>query len=948
MILALACLLAQDLPRVPDGWTIEVVARAPELRHPSVVACAPDGRVFVAEDPMDISAPAHAALGRILCLHPDGRTTVYAEKLHAVFGMQYLEGSLYVLHNPKYTRFRDDGGGAGLDRTDLIRQTLPKPWDRDWNDHVPANFRLGLDGLFHLAVGDKGLFGAVGTDGSKAELRGGGILRMGPDATGLEVVAGGVRNILDVALNAEGDLFTYDNTDEHHWMGRLTHMVEGGFYGYPWDFHPRRPWTLWMMADFGGGAATGALCYEEDAWPEGWKGSLILADFGKRSVARVQVRREGATYALVSREEFVTNGPGNDNFRPVGIALSPDGRSLYVCDWNHPDTKKKVVVGRLLKVTAPGAAALRPAWWVPAASGRPFEAGDDELVRALSHPAWSVRLTAQRRLVDRKARDPLAALLADRAAPERARVHALWALHAQGALPAAAASDPSPVLARHAVRALGLRRTASPAALAHPDPAVRLEAAIALGRSGDPAHVPLLRSALKDEDAVARYAAWTALHRIGAWEATLVGLRDPDPRVREGTLLALRGATSKAVVDALAGDLADALSVEILSGLLRKDPPWDGSWWSSPYHPALGPRPRPTVDWEGTLRALEALRGALEAPSAEVRRAAVEALRRAEDRDSLPRLRARFAEEKDAGVRRAILETAGAFGDAASAGLVETALSDPALAAAAAKAAERLRLVGPLVALAGSGDLEGRKAALGALGALAAREAVPVLVAAFAKEETRFEAADALSRVPDLRALEAYAWGLAGANAGLRERCEKAVARLKKDHPDQAAKLPAPPPRSDPQRFFEHAVANRGDVERGRVLFEDPKGAACAKCHRVRGRGGEVGPDLSTIGSQFSRAELAESLLWPSRKVREGYGQERVRTRAGEVVAGAVKGESAEILVLMDAEGRRHEIRKADIEARQTSELSLMPEGLERGLRPAQLADLLEYLQFLK
>src|SRR5205823_3637927 len=75
------------LPRCPSNWRLEVVMRAPQLCHPSVVCCAPDGRVFVAEDPMDISAPkADMARGRILCLHPGGRASIFAEGLHAVFG----------------------------------------------------------------------------------------------------------------------------------------------------------------------------------------------------------------------------------------------------------------------------------------------------------------------------------------------------------------------------------------------------------------------------------------------------------------------------------------------------------------------------------------------------------------------------------------------------------------------------------------------------------------------------------------------------------------------------------------------------------------------------------------------------------------------------------------------------------------------------------------------
>ena len=204
-----------------------MVLRSPRLRHPSVVCCAPDGRVFVAEDPMDISTPkANLKQGRILCLHPDGRITTFADGLHAVFGMQYIDGKLFVLHNPKFSVFAD-GGDAGRDERILIECTNPNPW-ADWNDHVPANFRLAMDGYLYIAVGDKGVYGAVGRDGQRLELHGGGILRLRPDGTGLEVYCTGVRNILDVAIDAEDELFTYDNTDEHDWMSRLTHMVDGG------------------------------------------------------------------------------------------------------------------------------------------------------------------------------------------------------------------------------------------------------------------------------------------------------------------------------------------------------------------------------------------------------------------------------------------------------------------------------------------------------------------------------------------------------------------------------------------------------------------------------------------------------------------------------------------------------------------------------------------------
>src|SRR5881628_1996161 len=123
--LSLACALvlslrAAELPVPPLDWSIELIASAPQIKHPTVVCSAPDSRVFVAEDPMDISAPrADLTLGRIVCFHPSGTRNVFAEGLHAVFGMQYLEGKLYVLHNPKFSVF-DDGGNVGTNRSELI------------------------------------------------------------------------------------------------------------------------------------------------------------------------------------------------------------------------------------------------------------------------------------------------------------------------------------------------------------------------------------------------------------------------------------------------------------------------------------------------------------------------------------------------------------------------------------------------------------------------------------------------------------------------------------------------------------------------------------------------------------------------------------------------------------------------------------------------------------
>ena len=740
-------------PTPPPDWRMELVAQAPEVRHPSVVCVAPDGRVFVAEDPMDIStAHADAKEGRIICVHPDGRRTVFAEKLHAVFGMQYLEGKLYVLHNPHFSVFTDDNG-VGKDRTELIESLNPNPWALDWNDHVPANFRLAMDGYFYVAVGDKGIFGAVGRDGKRVDMRGGGVLRLRPDGTELEVYCTGVRNILEVALNNEDEIFTYDNTDEHDWMGRLTHMVDGGSYGYPYDFVPRRPYTLWMMHDFGGGAATGALCYNEDALPDEYHGNLFLGDFGKQQILRVRIARAGATYRVATHEEFFKNQPAD--FRPVGIAFGADGASLYICDWQHRDTKENVVVGRLWKATYTGAsrAKPKPAWYLAAAMGQPSEATKKDLIASLGHPSKNVRLAAQRELARRRESRLLVELVRDTSAAACSRWHAIWALDAidggksgRGAI-LAAVVDHDASVRRQAIRQLGNRRVreAAPTVITRlkdDDAGVRFQAAAALGRIADPAAVPALMAALGEKDIFARHAVFTALNRIGranrtAWAEIAKGLESDRPAVREGTEFALRTTYDAVLLDvliALAGepqrDLATReTALRLVSELHHKLPEWNGEWWA--YHPALGASPEKNEVWAGTPKIVASLRAVLDDAESRVRLLAVNGLRAAGNADSSPQLRRCLERETASEVRRAIIAALGQFKDAmfapALVHLLREAKPETATLSEAVRAAGQIggdELKSALLDLSASTavDVSVRVEAIGVLGQLKARD----------------------------------------------------------------------------------------------------------------------------------------------------------------------------------------------------------------------------------
>lgn len=1057
-----ASFAADPLPDPPPGWKIEVVATAPDIKHPSVVCAAPDGRVFVAEDPMDISAPAHASQGRIVCFHPDGRRSIFADNLYAIFGLQYLDGKIYVLHNPKFSVFADAGDRAGV-REDLIESTNPNPWALEWNDHVPANFQLAMDGFFYISVGDKGLYGAVGRDGKRVDLHGGGIVRIRPDGTDLEIFSSGTRNTLDVAMNEEDEIFTYDNTDEKQWMGRVTHMVDGGFYGYPYDFIPQRSYTLWMMADYGAGAATGTFAYNEDALPQEYHGNLFLADFGKKQVLRVKIARTAGTYDDVSHQEIFSNVP--PLFRPVGICPSTDGLSIYICDWQHLDVKESVTVGRLHKLTytGPSLAAAKPRWFIPAAQRGKFNATAAELIDALSHPARSVRMVAQRRLAHPENSGALRALLRDPSAPPRAKWHALWACDAIDSGQAARAE----ILAlsragelsvrRQAIRQLGTRKVAAgreplEQALGEPDPSLRLAAATALGRIASSASIPTLQGALVETNLFPRYAVFTALRRIGqadnaAWQPIARGLAHSAPAIREGTFFALREVYDASLARELveqtknkSSSHARKLALELLALIHHQTPAWKGEWWA--YHPVNLPPPARNIPWAGTALLRDALPAALRDPVKDVQVAALAATRALGDPMLGAEVRQLFSSSSDNQIKGAALETLAQIKDLEAIPLIKRVLesSDASLLPAAMRAANQLptpeysaelqriltrtnsspEFILPALELASalklkslapgleqytthkdepvrkmavaallasdqdralrhfdsllSSDVPVRKTVIQALATVSHPNKIRLLRRAAADRETRPEALTALAQQPALELLDLYLEALAETSAFVRESTRKALKELAapawpsikaalpklkptvtaelrhvyRDHPEMLSHIRAVAIAPEPADYLAFALANDGDAQKGSSMFRDEKGLACIKCHQVGGQGAQLGPDLTTVGAQFSPQELAESILFPSKSVREGYESYLVEMKDGESYSGLFKGETTGEVHLLDAQGNLHRLKLADIQARRKSELSLMPEGLHTALELQDFADLLAYLRSLK
>jgi len=151
-------------------------------------------------------------------------------------------------------------------------------------------------------------------------------------------------------------------------------------------------------------------------------------------------------------------------------------------------------------------------------------------------------------------------------------------------------------------------------------------------------------------------------------------------------------------------------------------------------------------------------------------------------------------------------------------------------------------------------------------------------------------------------------------------------------------------------------AAAAGDAARGETLFFGT--GRCASCHIVNGRGGRLGPELSTVGSARSRAYLVESIRQPARQLTENrvfgdsvtlkYDTVTAVTADGRTIVGVPMNEDTFTLQLMDTAERIHSLDKKTLKSMQHEKRSLMPVYDAARLPNGDLDDLVAYLQSLR
>jgi putative membrane-bound dehydrogenase-like protein len=617
----------RDTVKAPDGFDVSLFAAPPKVNYPVALAAAPTGELFVAVDEQG-SIGTKPGGGKVLrCVDKDGdgkvdEVTVFAKMDHPR-GLIYQDGWLWVLHSSFLSVYHDGGKGVA-DRSEVLVTGLTSDMvNRRGGDHATNGIRMGLDGWIYIAVGDYGPPEAKGKDGSKITMRGG-IARVRPDGTDLEVFATGLRNPFDIGIDPFMNLFTRDNDDNRPggWDIRVSHLMQSAYYGYSQHYANFPDEIMPPLGQFGGGSGVGNLYLQDERWPEKYRNVLLTGDWGRSEVYRHELHPHGPTFDL--KQEVFLRFP-----RPTGIDMDGSGR-LYVASWRGGEASTYVGpnVGFVARVTPRGLKA------------EPFpdlkQADLGRLIGLLCGPNRVARLHAQREILRRgqnpEATAALVKLASDGAAPLEGRVIAVFALKqldGKDSHPALLKLAEDAAVREFALRALtdrrkeldGLDTKPFVAALADESPRVRAQALISLGRLNDvsvakniipltarpkgsimPTKTPV--HAQPDPDRVLPHLAVRTLVSLGAVDACLEALDGP---YAPGALWALRYMHDKKAVERLIKTLGTTRAADLrrdmlatLARLHYREADYKGAWWGiRPEN--QGPYYDPT-EWDQTKR----------------------------------------------------------------------------------------------------------------------------------------------------------------------------------------------------------------------------------------------------------------------------------------------------------------------------------------------------------
>ena len=353
------------LAAVPSELESSRFSESDMTPSPACLCAHPNGDVFVGVDMLG-SLGKGAGKGKVVRLRDtdnDGKAderTVFAN-LDNPRGLIAVDDKLYVLHTvipassgvmtgmhlSVLTDADGDGKADGEPKRLIKNISSLKHNQSRGADHTTNGIRMGIDGWIYIAIGDFGFVDAEGTDGIKMTMLGGGVLRVRPDGTEMEVYTHGMRNIYDVAIDPFMNIFTRGNTnDGGGWNIRFTHQIQSGEYGYPILFKNFTDEIIPALVDLGGGSGTGVMFFQEPGWPEKYNNVPMMGDWGRSHLYIHRVTPDGPSFTQ-TEEKFIQCSQIAD------VDVDGSGR-LYLAAWNGAGYKGNPKKGYVERVVPKG------------------------------------------------------------------------------------------------------------------------------------------------------------------------------------------------------------------------------------------------------------------------------------------------------------------------------------------------------------------------------------------------------------------------------------------------------------------------------------------------------------------------------------------------------------------------------------------------------------------
>jgi putative membrane-bound dehydrogenase-like protein len=932
------------------------------------------------------------------------KQVVFADRMMFPEGILYHDGAVYCGAPPSVWKLQDtDGDGIADKREEWFKGGVLTGCANDV--HGPY---AGPDGWIYWTKGAFKKMNIERPGRPPINDRAAHIFRAKPDGSQLEVMmSGGMDNPVEVAFSPEGEQFfttTFFINPEAGRRDAIVHLIYGGAYPKQHDVVDEIPRTgdlLPPLTHLGPAVPSGLMMYYARDFGTDFHLNLFSTQFNLHKVQRHALQPFGASYKSRDVDFLVSD---STDFHPTDVLEDADG-SILVIDtggWYKlccPTSQlaKPDVLGAIYRIRR---SAIDPRDDPRGLKINWQEVALVQLTRLLDDPRPVVRNRAMAELAKRgePAIDALTAALGRGTSVEKRR-NALWALTRIDGAKARetvrnALSDSDPSVRKVAIYSAGLHRDkAALETLANflRSPSLHLQrhAATALGRlEVSDAVAPLLAAAPGPADRILEHSIIFALMESAAPDAIRDGLGTSRVFTRRAALIALDQMRPSAIRP---GDIMPHLASK--DNLLRET-----SRWIAGHHPEWGAElsglfraqllDKDTSDHTELQRQLAefarqpAIQDLLanvaadpKAPTASrllcLRAMAQTRLREAPQNWSEPIARCLAAEDADltrqsVATIRALSSLKGGFTnlnqklielardsnypdsvrlDAIAAvsdslpelddasfefllGAVDSSRS-PAQRTAAATVLGRARL--------SPSQLEKLLQVLPALGPMELSRAT----AAFenASDETLgLKFINALKKSSGLKSLRAdtIKVRLAKFPPAVQKEGEQLMRVLNVDVGQQKARL---------EQLQEALVG--GDRRRGQAIFNGTR-AACATCHTIGYLGGQIGPDLTRIGSVRTERDLIEAIIYPSASFARAYEPVIVETRDGEEHSGIVKRETPESVLLLTGPGVEQHLARSDIDTIRPGAVSIMPEGLDEQLTRQELADLMAFLKSLK